>query len=71
MKTCPEAARDLELLIKLVGRTPGQQTEKVFDSKKIPVWIKAAIDKKALRLEQRRKPKGKTGTLTDYIKNIW
>ena len=58
-KTCPEAARDLNLEIKLVSWSGMDEDEpEVFDTKNVPVWIKAALNERHILLPQRRKPKG-------------
>ena len=53
------------LVVKLVmwsGREE-DDPEKILDSKKIPIWIKANISRLHLLLKQRRKPKGKITSL--------
>ena len=58
-KTCPEAARDLNLEIKVVSWSGKMEDEpEVHHTKKIPLWIKAAINENHILLPQRRKPKG-------------
>ena len=57
-KTCPEGARDLALVLKLVSRTEAADEELVLHTTQIPVWIKAAIDQNHLRKTTRRMPKG-------------
>ena len=63
-KSCPEAARDLQLVVQLVSWTgrPRDQPEQVEGSTDhhINLWIKASIMKRDLSLEQRRRPKGET-----------
>ena len=63
-KSCPEAARDLQLVVQLVSWTgrPRDKPEQVEGSTDhlINLWIKASIMKRDLSLEQRRRPKGET-----------
>ena len=56
-KTCPEDARDMELVLRLVSYTE-DTTEEVLYTTQIPVWIKAQIDQNHLRRTKRRMPKG-------------
>ena len=67
-QTCPEAARDLELVVQLViwsGRD--QEQPRVLHKQTVPVWIKAAINPYHLQLKERRKPKGNKFNIKEPI----
>ena len=59
-KTCPEAARDLKLLVELVSWN-GREVEdiQVLHTEEFNLWIKAQISQQHILKKERREPKGK------------